>query len=120
MDIKANTPKDESRNINPQKINNTAKDKTITQLVLEGFLVRGEQGMNTYDAFYLFNVTCLHTYVSNFQKKHNLSFTKTPEIHTRINGEKRRHVNYSLFTPSQVVAAKVLLSYFDEKRGASA
>lgn len=115
MKNNATTPKNGSP-IDSKQINNTPKKKTVTQLVLEEFLSRGKQGMNTYDAFKLFNVTCLHTYISNFKRDYNLIFTKVREK----NGVKKPHVRYSLLTPSQVALAKNTVSYLDNKRGVSA
>lgn len=116
MDIKANTPKDESCNINRQKINNTLKAKTMTHIVLDELLARVGQGINTHEAHDIFGSNCINSYVSMLANKFNLVITRVRELHVRKNGKKIRYTRYSFSTPEQITAAKVLSAYFHNKR----
>lgn len=119
MENNATTPKNGSP-IDSKQINITPKDKTMSQIVLEKLLVKAEIGVNTHEAFDAFGSHCINSYVSILSNKHNLNVNRIKEKHIRKNGRAVSYTRYSIFTPSQVAAAKTLLSYFDEKRGASA
>ena len=116
MKNNATTPKNGSP-IDSKQINNTPKDKTMAQLVLEKLLSRGEAGINTHEAHADFGSNCINSYVSILSNKHNLSISRINEKYIRQNGKAVSYTRYSIFTPSQITAAKALLSYFDNKRG---
>jgi hypothetical protein len=116
MQNNATTPKNGSP-IDSQQINNIPKDKTMTQVVLEKLLDKGEAGINTHEAFDAFGSHCINSYVSLLANKHSLNVNRIKEKHIRQNGRSVSYTRYSIFTPSQVTAAKALLSYFDNKRG---
>ena len=119
MKNNATTPKNGSP-IDSKQINNTPKEKTMSQVVLEKLLAKAEAGINTHEAFDAFGSHCINSYVSILANKHNLAVNRIKEKHIRKNGRSVSYTRYSIFTPSQVAAAKVLLSYFDNKRGVSA
>ena len=120
MDIMTNTPKDESRNIDSKQINNTPKEKTMSQLVLEKLLAKRETGINTHEAFEIFGSHCINSYVSYLANHYNLNINRIKEKHVRKNGRAVSYTRYSIFTPSQVDAAIKVLSYFNIQRGVSA
>lgn len=119
MKNNATTPKNGSP-IDSKQINNIPKDKTMTQIVLEKLLDKGETGINTHEAFEAFGSHCINSYVSLLSNKHNLSVNRTKEKHIRKDGRSVSYTRYSIFTPSQVTAAVKVLSYFNIQRGVSA
>lgn len=75
MENNATTRKNGSP-IDSKQINNTPKDKTMSQVVLEKLLAKSETGMNTHEAFDAFGSHCINSYVIILSNRHNLNVNR--------------------------------------------
>jgi hypothetical protein len=97
---------------NEKTINIEPAKQKVKEKALEAFLRAGRHGFYQIPAYKTFTITCLHTYISNFEKK-GLEFDREWIKHLNTDGDYTPFMRYWLADES---AYKLALSMVNEMR----
>jgi hypothetical protein len=99
----------EITNIEPPK-------QKVKEKALEAFLRAGRQGFYQIPAYNIFQVTCLHTYISNFEKQ-GILFDRKRITHLNSGGGETSFTRYWLADQDAYNKALKMVNFLRSKRG---
>jgi hypothetical protein len=115
--IKATQNNDNSSSLQSKKpISVKPANQKVKEKALEAFLRAGRHGFYQIPAYKTFTVTCLHTYISNFEKK-GLKFDRVRIKHLNLDGDYTPFMRYWLADESAYKLALSMVNEMRSKRG---
>jgi len=111
------TQQDNATNKQSNVIKKKIRPPYKLELCVKELLKRCEAGLTQLEALNAYGETCLHTTISTLVSNKGLAFKRVPAPHTHRHGGKAIFVRYSLLNEEEIAKAKVLLNYFENKRG---
>jgi len=99
--------------------NNTSNKlpkQKVKEKALEAFLRAGSYGFYQIPAYKIFQVTCLHTYISNFEKQ-GIKFARKRISHLNFGGGETSFTRYWLADEDAYKKALTMVNFLRSQRG---
>ena len=92
------------------------KRQTQKEKVLEAFINEGNTGFYQIEAYQTFQVTCLHSYISNLEKQ-GVRFNRKWIAHKNIDGGQTPFMRYWIADDESLKKAISIVNFLRAKRG---